>query len=248
MEAAEVNAPGCNSVGGLVAINRGIISNCYVTGNIMGHSQVGGLAGTNDTLQADSDMGIIFNCYTTGNVSGDHSVGGLVGMNNDKSTISNSYSQCNVSGNYNIGGLVGGNEGTISNCYAAGAVNGTEYIGGLVGLNDETISNCYAAGAVDGDDDTGGLVGYNDAGAVTVSDSFWDTITTLQSSSDGGTGKTTSEMKDVATFTEIDTPGLSNPWDFVDDPNDDAGTDDIWSIDATGSINSGYPYLTGLQP
>ena len=53
---------------------------------------------------------------------------------------------------------------------------------------------------------------------------------------------------DTPTFTETDTPGLDNPWDFVNDPNDDTGTEDIWNIDETGVINNGYPYLTDLQP
>jgi len=34
----------------------------------------------------------------------------------------------------------------------------------------------------------------------TVSGSFWDTETSGQATSDGGTGKNTTEMKDIATF------------------------------------------------
>ena len=51
-------------------------------------------------------------------------------------------------------------------------------------------------------------------------------------------------MQTVVTFTETDTVGLTTPWDFVDNPNDDVGTDDIWDIDPL--INGGYPCLTGL--
>ena len=46
--------------------------------------------------------------------------------------------------------------------------------------------------------DVGGLVGRNYQG--TVSNSFWDTETSGQATSAGGTGKNTTEMKDIATF------------------------------------------------
>jgi hypothetical protein len=46
---------------------------------------------------------------------------------------------------------------------------------------------------VSGDDETGGLVGVSSG---SVSDSYWDTDATGQSSSDGGTDLTTNEMQD----------------------------------------------------
>lgn len=52
-------------------------------------------------------------------------------------------------------------------------------------------------------------------------------------------------MKDVDTFTETDTPGLTNAWDFLDNPNDDVANNDYWGIQA--GFNGGYPYLTELQ-
>ena len=61
----------------------------------------------------------------------------------------------------------------------------------------------------------------------TVSDSFWDTETSGQSTSDGGTGKTTAEMEDISTFSgatwniiAVANPGtrnLSYIWNIVDD-------------------------------
>jgi hypothetical protein len=163
LEAVEIDAPGCDSVGGLVAVNRGVISNCYVTGNILGNRHVGGLAGYNDTLQRDGETGVIRNCHTTGSVSGRGSVGGLVGANNDQSIISNSYSQSNISGAYQVGGLAGSNnnESTVSDSYATGSVTGSSYVGGLAGSNDNasTICDSYATGSVSGDNTIGGLVG-----------------------------------------------------------------------------------------
>ena len=58
-------------------------------------------------------------------------------------------------------------------------------------------------------------------------------------------GKTTAEMQDVATFTSLETEGLDNPWDFVDNPFDDSSNEDIWDIDP--EMNNGYPMLADLQ-
>ncbi|NLX22478.1 MAG: hypothetical protein GXY55_12550, partial [Phycisphaerae bacterium] len=111
-----------------------------------------------------------------------------------------------VTGTWSVGGLVGLNyEGTVSNCYATGAVTGDREVGGLVGRNYQgTVSDCYATGAVTGNTRVGGLVGYNYSG--TVSNSYWDMQTSGQSTSAGGAGKTTAEMKQQATFVG---------WDFT---------------------------------
>ena len=76
-----------------------------------------------------------------------------------------------------------------------------------------------------GDVNVGGLVGWNQEG--TVSNSFWDTETSGQATSDGGTGKTTAEMKDIATFSgaawdiyAVGGPSERDPahiWNIVDD-------------------------------
>ncbi len=100
-------------------------------------------------------------------------------------------------------------------------------IGGLVGRNYSgcTIINSYSTGTVNGYSPVGGLVGVNYLS--TVSNSFWDTETSGQSNSAAGTGKTIAQMKDVATFTDLSTLGLDNPWDFLNNPNDDSGNEDI---------------------
>jgi len=60
---------------------------------------------------------------------------------------------------------------------------------------------------------TGGLVGYNNSGTVT--NSFWDNITTSQSTSAGGTGMTTSQMMTQAYF-ETGSPFIAGTgWDFT---------------------------------
>ncbi|MEA3499643.1 MAG: GLUG motif-containing protein [Candidatus Marinimicrobia bacterium] len=196
-----------------------------------------GLFGYTDGTEIDS-VGL-----TNVDITGDDYVGGLVGENSSSSTVSNSYSTGSVSGNSRVGGLVGENSSssTVSNSYSTGGVSGSGgYVGGLVGYNYyySTVSNSYSTGSVSGDYSVGGLVGNNNS---TVSNSFWDLERSGQSSSDGGTGKMTADMKNVATYTDTSaSTGLYNAWDFIDNPNDDSQNNDIWEID---TLNDGYPYL-----
>jgi hypothetical protein len=81
------------------------------------------------------------------------------------------------------------------------------------------IYKCYSRGKVFGESDVGGLVGHHVLGEV--GDSFWDTETSDQSTSAGGTPKTTAEMKTQSTFT-------SARWDFIGETAN--GTADIWAI------------------
>ena len=159
--------------------------------NITACDDVGGLVGYNH-------YGTVTDSYSTGSVIGKRQVGGLVGTNDG--TVSDSHCTGSVTSvGWDVGGLVGWNDGTVSNCYATGLVFGAELVGGLVGRNYfGTVSNSYSSANVTGGDGVGGLVGYNDEG--TVSNSFWDIQTSGQATSDGGTGKTTAEMQDIATF------------------------------------------------
>jgi hypothetical protein len=225
---------GQDFVGGLIGTNNGKVSNCYSTGSVNGQDEVGGLIGTNN--------GKVSNCYSTGSVNGEGGVGGLIGYNYF-GTVSNSYSTGSVNGYDGVGGLIGYNDGTVSNSYSIGSVKGNSYVGGLIGGNDGKVSNCYSTGSVNGNANVGGLIGYNKG---TVSNSFWDIQTSGLEKSDGGTGKTTEEMKNVRTYTDVKwSKGLDSPWDFVGNPYDDKGNEDIWDIKP--NINNGYPYLTTIK-
>ncbi len=139
----------------------------------------------------------------------------------------------------------------INNCYSTGVTNG---IGGLIVFNESygIINNCYSTVDVTSDYGCGGLVGYN-SGLGTINNCFWDTETSGLSTSDGGTGKTTAEMKSLATFTDVGTIGLDTAWDFEKNPNNDTANEQIWNIDnSIGKIrtivtpvnfNDGYPFL-----
>lgn len=213
---------GNDYTGGLVAYTYPTtIENSYSTSNVIGKSYTGGLIGYLGWFE----VGNVENCYATGDVTatGD-SVGGLVGYlatGEATGNLQNSYATGDVSGGQSIGGLVGETEaGTIiSNCYAIGNSDATGYwSGGLIGYNAGTVENSYSIGSPIGVEDVGGLIGFSEG---TVTNCFWDTETSGQLTSSGGTGKTTSEMKDITTFSN-------------------AG----WTIaTTTNNQNSGYPYL-----
>ena len=234
-----INIPSTRHVGLFgIAYNAAIENVRLIDANVTGDTCVGGLVGL-------SYSSTVIASYTTGSVSGagDY-VGGIVGVNYLSSTAG-SYSTCSVVGTDIIGGLVGQNdESTVSNCYSTGSVSGSEYVGGLVGDNyfDSSIINSSSMGTVSGIENVGGLVGHEFASYVT--NSFWDTETSGITTSEGGTGKTTAEMIDVATFTYLETIGLDSPWDFFDNPFDDIANEDLWDIDS--DLNNGYPYLTSL--
>jgi phosphodiesterase/alkaline phosphatase D-like protein len=215
--------------GGLVGYNgSGVtITDAYSTATVSGIGfGGGGLVGRND--------GTITNSYATGSVGGNGTyLGGLAGYN--YGIITNSYATGIVSGTGdNFGGLVGRNDKTITNTYAKGNVIGTNMVGGLVGYNlqangnNANISNSYSIGSVTGTSSLGGLVGVNSNGTVT--NCFWNTETSGRATSQGGTGKTTAQMKTLGTFTG---------WDFMFETAN--GTNDYWGINALD--NGGYPFL-----
>jgi len=158
-----------------------------------------------------------------GNVSGYAFLGGIVGRN--CGDISTCCAGTDVKGYRNCGGLAALNYGRILNCYSSSTLSHIPiqsydiWIGGLVGYNYCEVSNCYSSGRISSDGFwIGGLIGDNDG---TVDTSFWDVNTTGQSSSDGGEGKTTAEMKTESTFTDAG-------WDFVGEVVN--GPNDIWDI------------------
>jgi PKD repeat protein len=210
--------------GGLVGESSGLSSviGSYSSCNVTGTHITGGLVGNNSNSS-------ITNCYyfsgtVDGSESGNSNTGGLVGMNYFNSTISRCYSTGIVAGYEYAGGLVGSNIGNaqITNCFSRCSVSSaieSWKSGGFTGENDATITNCYSTGLVTGIRKRG-FLGSLVGGAIV--NCFWDTETSGTSLSEGGTGKTTAEIKTQLTFTD---------WNFTS----------IWGIDA--AKNDGYPYL-----
>lgn len=180
-------------------------------------------------------------------ISGQNYVGGVAGQ-----TLNGDVYNIGITGEVNgatmVGGAVGDNGGGVMNVYshaAIGGVPGSGVGGGLVGENHGFTIRSYSTGIVPSGPGKGGIIGH-DAGSGGVSGAFWNTQTSGHLTSSDGTGKTTAELKNIATFTSTATVGLGSPWDFVGNPNDDTADDDTWNINTL--INQGYPYLTAQTP
>ena len=156
-----------------------------------------------------SHYGTIVACYTTGKIAG-------AGSSRER-----------------IGGLVGEiNSGEISTSYSTAYVSGAQRIGGLLGYrHNGSVTNSYATGRVNRSSGTattiGGLIGSNRAAASgSVSNSYYDTSTSGQTTSAGGSGvvgKTTRQLQTPTGYTGIyanwnanldGVTGNDNPWTF----------------------------------
>lgn len=219
---------GSTNVGGLIGRDSGTstYTTCYATGNVTGVDYTGGFVGG---ITGGSSF---TECCATGSIIGSTDfVGGFAGR--ISSGTGTTFSQCfaigdvtSTGGTWAVGGFIGDAnvDWTITNCYAMGDVAGSwaTAVGGFIGYSNlGTVTNCYSVGAVAGSASVGGFCG--DAGGDTVfADCFWDTQTSGQPTSDGGTGKTTSQMTTESTFTSVG-------WDF----------DTIWAM--AEYVNDGYP-------
>ncbi len=176
-------------------------------------------------------------------MTGAYYTGALAGSGNG-STITGCFTTGSVTAQYYTGGIVGSfNSSTLSESYSTVHVMAGYYVGGLVGQTDggTAVTNCYYAGLCTADYLEGGIVGGN--GSPTVTNSFWDTdISDQPTTIGGGTGKTTAEMKDVATYTSTATEGLNTAWDFTGTQNDDYGNNDYWILHSEI-----YPILHGKR-
>jgi hypothetical protein len=215
-----INRPEMNTVG-LVRIlaGRGVIRRvALVGGGIRGRSDVGAFVGMNDNST-------LLRCSSQTPVTGVGNVGGLIGNNHSGQIIEcasiapvaaldNGISQQGAAG-----GLAGLNMGMIRDSFAKGLLYADNHysIGGVAGTNlgQGIIQRTYAAGPISADDtaNVGGLVG-DAMDSVYVQSSFWDTDVTGKTTSDGGTGRTTAQMKQQATFTSWDFAAV---WDIRED-------------------------------
>jgi len=178
-------------------------------------------------------------------------VGGLIGrtaggtIKRSHGFVSTYFRELTAKSSISVGGLVGYHHmGSIEDSYSRGRVeiysvwqkDQTAYwhssAGGFIGRiytapTKRSYSTGFVTGAIARDSRMGGLIG--SSYLSTVEHCFWDTQTSGRSTSSGGTGKTTAEMKDIDTF-------LAAGWDF----------DTVWDINPV--INDGYPFLLTRPP
>ncbi|HPS02227.1 MAG TPA: GLUG motif-containing protein [Candidatus Sumerlaeota bacterium] len=213
---------GSARAGGLVGgSDYGLVSNCFSNASVSVGQVIGGLIGFNGSSN------IVENCRTAGVVTGRSwsgaEAGGLAAIN--YGAITRCFATGVVTGRDRVGGLVGYNSGQITDCFVNGPVKGNLSVGGLVGANSSNaITHCFASGSVQGTSNVGGLIGSSSVTSVTAC--YWDVQTTGQPTTTtitGAVGKTTPEMKRMATFAG---------WDFAN----------VWGIAETQS----YPYLRGF--
>jgi trimeric autotransporter adhesin len=185
---------------------------------------VGGMVG--------QDLGVTRNVFSTGTVTGsDHDslLGGLVGAlyGSSGGILENGYSAGLVTlpAHGYAGGLVGAifEEGHPQDVYSTAAViaqPGSDAAGGLVGtLVNSTITNAYSTGLVTGGIEHGGLVA-DLTGSSSVSNAYWDVLTSGQARDAAATGLSTIQLQAALPA------GLSSP---------------VWGIVPGKS----YPYLLG---
>lgn len=172
-------------VGGLVGLNRGLITNCAFQGQIAAVHEVGGIAGKNEAT------GVISLCSSSGTVSGLGSTGGIVGRNEgavvgcennsyvntesvdpslrldeiDTSSILNflrSFTTDNAGITTDTGGIAGENTGFLERCRNHGTVGYLHLgynVGGIAGRSGGYVNGCTNDGEVYGRKDAGGIVG-----------------------------------------------------------------------------------------
>jgi len=217
-----INRPTLGGVGFFGSTNNATIKDLGLSNvDITGSYYTGALSGYDN-----GSTTTITGCFTTGSLTGAYYVAGLLGAANSGLSMSSSYSTVTVTADYFAGGLVGqtGSSATMTNCYYAGLCTAGYLEGGLIGGN----------------------------GSPTVTNSFWDTdISDQPTTIGGGTGKTTAEMKDVATYTSTATTGLSTAWDFTGTQNDDSGNNDYWvlypEIYPIFTWQNGMPYFSSIS-
>lgn len=238
---------GLNSkrIGGFIGDNSlAEMNNCYAKSNIKADSTsllLGGFSGYNYKAPLKY-------CYSIGDISGGSRTGGLCGYM-DSSNTYRCYSIGDIKGKNNVGGLFGISAGSyIDLCYSLGKVSGITKVAGFSAeIFDCRIMNCYTIGNVTGDTMSGGFCGWNVSGQIIHSYSvgeiaisnhsssvggfcghnteeiivcFWDVDVSGITTSAGGIGKTTEEMKTTATYKDA-WWDFTNIWRRMDDVNND---------------------------
>ncbi len=140
---------GIASVGGIVGVNSGLITNTYADVILDGYEKVGGLVGENSygDIRNSYAKSLITNSSDNLDVS-ENSAGGLVGHGN-ASLIENSYAVSTLEPLKfsHVGGIVGHSESDrIINTYTDVTGQASDVAGNVAGLNEESyIENAYTS-------------------------------------------------------------------------------------------------------
>ncbi len=206
-------------LGALCGSNYGTIRNCFAQATIY---STGIPSSVYAGVLVGHNAGTVERSHTAGSVSvettsfGLPHAGGLAGQNTDAGLIRHCYSRATVwagGPQASSGGLVGYTQGNIQNSYSMGSVSVNGY-----------------------DHAVGGLVGRRSGGSI--SDSYYNSVTSGQSDTGKGAPKTTAEMKRQATFAGWDFAAYTGVWRMMEEHTypilqwQDLTADEIITLDA----------------
>ncbi len=222
-----------------------IVENCYTAGTITvrGFGATGGLVGANNS-QKKNMVPIIRYCYSNADVESRFPTNTIQNPNDNDELFNIKY-----------GGLVGCNENGLSmDSYSTGDVYGGKRTGGIAGCSIRgAVIRCYATGQIrtgfqsppftsDTDPFIGGIVGRIDGqlppglggfqGSGAIQMCYWDTSTSGNSTSGGGTGVqglTTAQLQTQSTYAN---------WNF----------DGVWLISANQYPRLGWQDGVNINP
>lgn len=212
---------GASSVGMLGGeMDDTTITNVAASGKVQGQKNVGGLIGY------VGSSGALSRIVIDGTVTGIDSVGGIVGTVNtaSASSISDSINTAAVStttgGTNEAGGIAGYIAySTLTNVMNVGPITTDLYVGGVVGfLTAGQIVNAVSLGTIShGSNQHGGLVGLLST-STTLSNSYWSTGDTGESSAVGAGSGTVTGGGSVSSKTSYYNTSSQHPldaWDFT---------------------------------
>ena len=223
------SGPGAAAFSGDFKGNGFTIDNLFINRTGSSNNYIGLFGYTSVSTRIET-MGV-----TNANVTGNNYVAILVGVN--QAVIVACYTTGKVQGNDYVGGLLGYTSDDALATYSTAYVSGRSRVGGLVAnFADGRVLNSYSTGRVARSGGTattiGGLIGTASASG-TATNSYWDTSTSGQSTSAGGSGvvgKTTRQLQTPTGYTGIyanwntnldgdtntgePTTGNDNPWTF----------------------------------
>jgi hypothetical protein len=196
-------------------------------------SRAGILAGT------AWDDGVVRDCFVSGSAAANNAAGGMFGVVQGSASVARCYSTATATATTQFAGSFAGiikESAIVSDCFATGDATAANQVGGFWGDIDAgspTITRCYSVGKPTGDG-AHGLGGKTGGGGPSISACFWDAEASETATSTYGTGKTTAQMKTMATFVDAG-------WDIVEGVN----PTHVWGIHP--EINDGYPFLQAFQ-
>ena len=236
-----------SNMGGLFgSTSGGIVNNSYFSGNITSYANAGGISSNPSNgviisnchssgyitasstycggITAVFSSGTVQNCWSDAFISSGGQTGGISGGQSG-GNIYYSFFNGSLAGNGVMGGISGQqNSGGIYESYSVGNITSGcgSYVGGILGYEygPGMINSSYAVGNVPNCGSAhGGIVGEAHG---SVLNSYWDiNKTNMSSSSGGGTGLTTDQMKDFTSFNN--SLNIINTFSF---------------------LNNGYPFLS----